>query len=136
MQTPIIKWDDYGRRVTKIPSINRHTFKFDTYIRDFDPNKPPIINAPLPKLNNKSYKAKIEEMKKMAIGLFSLGVILPFILVKYPDLYAKHGILKSYLKLIGEFSRPIVDDRWDRSMVEWIEILSYAKEYGYNARFT
>jgi hypothetical protein len=133
MQTPTIKWDDYGRRVTKTPSINRHTFKFDTYLQDFDPNKPPVINAPLPNPNDKSYKAKIKEMKRMTIGLFSLGVILPFIFVKYPDLHAKCRILKSYLKLIGENSIPIVDDRWDRSMVEWIEILSYAKEYGYNA---
>jgi hypothetical protein len=72
-------------------------------------------------------------MKKTTIGLFSLGVILPFVFAKNPDLYAQHGIFKSYFKLIGEFFIPIIDDRWDRSMIEWIKIISYAKKHGYHA---
>ncbi|MPZ07228.1 MAG: hypothetical protein GEU26_12580 [Nitrososphaeraceae archaeon] len=80
---------------------------------------------------------KVRKMEKGAIGLFSLAVILPFIFVKYPDLYNEYKLFekyfKGYLKAVGECFIPIIDGRWDRSIFEWGEIISYSKDYGHHA---
>jgi hypothetical protein len=134
MQSVRIIKDDHGEIIRTVEvSRNLHTNKYETFIGNFDPTRIPIINAPLPNPDDKSYKAKVRVMKKMVIGMFSLAVILPFIFVKYPALYTKRRILISYFETTGKYSIPIIDDRWDRSMVEWTEILSYAKEYGNHA---
>lgn len=130
MQTP-------GIKSGKIPSRNLHTLKYETFLGNFDPDKKPIINIPLPDPSDESYTAKIKEMKDEVIGVFLLAVIVPYVFTKYPDLYDEYKSLESqfkmFLKAVGEFFVPITDNRWDRSMCEWVEIISYAKDYGYRA---
>ena len=137
MQSVRVKRDDHGEIIRKI-GINRnlHTLKYDTFIPILgipDPNKRPILNLPLPDLSDESYAAKMKEMERFFIGYSTIGMILPFIIAKYPNLERTCKIfLKQYLA-IREYFIPIMDDRWDRNIPEWEQIVAYAKTYGYNA---
>jgi hypothetical protein len=126
--------DGFGKSIRKIGfSRNSHTYKYDTFFGDFDPDRNPIINLPLPELSDESYLTKMEEIEKTMITFFLFLLILPLIFRKYPDLAAKFGVLEPYIRAFIEYCQSFMDNRWDRSMTEWMYIVAYAKAHGYNA---
>jgi hypothetical protein len=126
--------DYYGEIIGQIGvSRNLHTYKYNTFFGDFDPNRKPIINQPLPDPSDESYATKVKAIDRIVIAFYLFLIMLPIICKKYPDLAAKSEVLKPYIRAFIEYLNSFTDGRWDRSMTEWVHIVTYAEAHGYNA---
>jgi hypothetical protein len=126
--------NDYGK-IIKQNGVKRnlHVHKYDTFFGDFDPERKPDINAPLPDPCDKSYLTNMNAIENTVIAFSLFLIMIPLIVKKYPDLAANSGILGPYIRAFIEYGNSFTDGRWDRSMTEWVHIINYAKAHGYNA---
>ena len=65
-------------------------------------------------------------------GMIRSLEILPFVLKKYPELSVRNKDFAGGLRIITKYVTPVIDDRWDKSWLEWMEITEYAKAHGHN----
>jgi hypothetical protein len=134
MQRHRIIRDYHGEIISQIDvSRNLHSYKYDTFFGDLYSARKPILNLPLPDSSNESYTTKMSEIENIVIASILFVIMLPLIVKKHPELAANSGVLEPYLRAYIEYGISFTDDRWDRSMTEWAQIIEYAKAHGYNA---
>jgi hypothetical protein len=132
MTTFKTKKDDQGEKIKVPVKRNLHTYKYDTIFGDFDPNRKPIINLPEPTLGESSATV-IEKMEKFMKRFVLLPEIIPVVLKKHPELVVGYKDFTTGIRAFLKYINPLIDNKWDRSWVEWTYIAEYAKDHGYNA---
>lgn len=126
------KKDNYGVEQKLLIERNVHARKYDTLFGISDPDRKPIINPPEPHVSEFS-DTFVQKMEGLTKGLLVLEQILSFILQKYPKLLGRFQDFAGGMKLFVEYLNATTDGRWDRSWIEWQEIVEYASTQGYNA---
>ena len=114
--------------------LNRNTYasKYDTFFGIKDPDRKPIINLPESDISEPP-DIFVQKMEKFTAAIYILKQILPTVLKKYPKLHRSYKEFADGMKLFVEYSKPITDGRWDRSWIEWLQIIEYAEVFGCNA---
>ena len=140
-RTKKIYLDKYTDGEETIPVTKReHPYKYMSFpgCTEWMNNEHPIINPPHPRLPKpgeeayEPYRASLEQLDGFMKDLTLFGIMLPHVFKKYPSIAADDDKIAFYFSVVRKSLHSMVDDRWGRSLPEWVMICKTAITEGVN----